>query len=127
MEQFELMKHIDHTLLKAFATWGEIQVLCDEAIEYKTASVCIPPAYIERIRKKYQDKINICTVIGFPLGYSCLESKLAECEQAIKDGADEIDMVINISHVKNKDYDKVKHEIEEIKKTAGKKIVKVII
>jgi deoxyribose-phosphate aldolase len=127
MEQFELMKHIDHTLLKAFATWEEIQILCDEAIEYKTASVCIPPAYIERIRKKYQDKINICTVIGFPLGYSCLESKLMECEQAIKDGADEIDMVINISHVKNKDYDKVQHEIEAVKKAAGEKIVKVII
>lgn len=127
MEQIELMKHIDHTLLKAFATWEDIQILCEEAIEYKTATVCIPPTYIKRIRQKYHDKINICTVIGFPLGYSCLESKITECEQAIKDGADEIDMVINISHVKNMDYDKAKEEIEAVKKAAGEKIVKVII
>ncbi len=127
MNVTDILKLVDHTLLKAFATWEDIKVLCDEAIEYKTASVCIPPCYIKRIHDTYGDKINICTVIGFPLGYSVTESKIAECEQAIKDGANEIDMVINISDVKNKEYKKVEEEIAAIKKVSGNRILKIII
>jgi len=127
MNYTELMSHIDHTQLKSFATWEDIRTLCDEAILYKTASVCIPPCYIKRIHDTYKDKINICTVVGFPLGYSATKSKIAECQQAIEDGANEIDMVINISDVKNKEYEKVQNEIATLKKTVGEKTLKVII
>ncbi len=127
MNHLEMMKYVDHTLLKAFATWDEIRALCEEAIAYGTASVCIPPNYIKRIYDTYNNKLNICTVIGFPLGYSTTEAKVAECVQALKDGANEIDMVINISDVKNKDYDKVENEIKIIKETVGDHILKVIV
>ncbi len=127
MNKFELLKFVDHTLLKAFAAWDDIMVLCDEAIEYKTASVCVPPCYVKRIRDTYGSKITICTVIGFPLGYAVTEAKLAECVQAISDGADEIDMVINISDVKNKQYKKVEEEIASLRKTTEGKILKVIV
>lgn len=127
MNVTEILKHVDHTLLKAFATWDEIKTLCDEAIKYKTASICVPPCFIKRIRDTYKEDINICTVIGFPLGYSVTEAKIAECEQAIKEGANEIDMVINITDVKNKEYKKIEEEISVIKKIVGNKILKVII
>lgn len=127
MNPLDILKYVDHTLLKAFASWDEIQVLCDEAILYKTASVCIPPNYIKRIYDTYKDKLNICTVIGFPLGYSTSQAKVAECVQALKDGANEIDMVINITDVKNKDYKKVENEIRLIKETVGQHILKVIV
>ena len=127
MNKFELLKFVDHTQQKAYATSEEIKTLWDEAIEYKTASVCIPPCYIKKIHDTYGNKINICTVIGFPLGYSVTEAKITECEQAIKDGANEIDMVVNISDVKNKQYKKVEEEIAAVKKAAGSKILKVIV
>ena len=122
-----LLKHVDHTLLKPTATWDDIQKICDEAIHYKTASVCIPACYISRIKEKYGDSVNICTVVGFPLGYSTTEAKVLEAKQAIENGANEIDMVINISDVKNGDYDKVTAEIKALKQAAGDKILKVII
>jgi len=127
MNYRELMSHIDHTQLKSFATWEDIRVLCDEAILFETASVCVPPCYIKRIHDKYGERINICTVVGFPLGYSVTGAKIAECQQAIKDGANEIDMVVNISDVKNKEYKKVENEIAVLKKTVGEKTLKVII
>lgn len=127
MTDNEILKHIDHTQLKAFAKWEDIEKLCDEAVEYQTASVCIPPTYIKRVHDKYQDKINICTVVGFPLGYSVTSAKVAEVEQALKDGCNEIDMVVNISDVKNGDYDKVEEEIRTLKKACGNHILKVII
>lgn len=127
MDHLEIMKYVDHTLLKAFATWEDIQLLCDEAVKYKTASVCVPPNYIKRIHDAYGDNINICTVVGFPLGYSTTEAKVAECVQALKDGVNEIDMVINISDVKNKDYKKVEEEIKTLKATVGDHILKVIV
>ena len=127
MTDNEILKHIDHTQLKAFAKWEDIEKLCDEAVEYQTASVCIPTAYIKRVHDKYQDKINICTVVGFPLGYSVTSAKVAEVEQALKDGCNEIDMVVNISDVKNGDYDKVEEEIRTLKKACGNHILKVII
>ena len=127
MERKEILKHIDHTLLKAVATWEDIKVLCDEAIEYGTASVCVPACYISRIHETYGDKINICTVVGFPLGYSVTEAKVLETRKAIEDGANEIDMVINISDVKNGDLEKVTKEIAALKEACGDKILKVII
>ena len=127
MDKKEILKHIDHTLLKAVATWEDIKVLCDEAIEYGTASVCVPACYISRIHETYGDKINICTVVGFPLGYSVTESKVLETRKAIEDGANEIDMVINISDVKNGDFEKVTKEIAALKEACGDKILKVII
>lgn len=123
----EILSHVDHTLLKAFATWEDIQKICEEAIEYQTASVCIPPCYIKRIHDTYKEKINICTVVGFPLGYSTTKAKLAEVEQALEDGVNEVDMVINISDVKNGNYDAVTEEIRALKKAVGDKVLKVII
>ena len=127
MTNQEILSHIDHTQLKAFCTWEDIQKLCEEAIAYQTASVCIPPSYIERIHQTYGDKINICTVIGFPLGYSTTESKIAEVKDAIKKGCGEVDMVINIGDVKNGDFEKVEQEIKALKEAAGDKVLKVII
>lgn len=127
MENKEIYAHIDHTLLKPFSTWEDIEKLCDEAVEYKTASVCVPQSYIERINKKYGDKLAICTVIGFPLGYNLTESKIVEAKKAIEYGASEIDMVVNISDVKNGDYEKVEQEIKDIKEAVGERILKVIV
>ena len=123
----EMLGKVDHTQLKAFATWEDIQKLCDEAIQYHTASVCVPPCYIKRIHDTYGDKINICTVVGFPLGYSVTEAKVAEVRKALEDGCNEIDMVVNISDVKNGLLDKVGEEIRTLKKECGHHILKVII
>ena len=123
----EMLGKVDHTQLKAFATWEDIQKLCDEAIQYHTASVCVPPCYIKRIHDTYGDKINICTVVGFPLGYSVTEAKVAEVRKALEDGCNEIDMVVNISDVKNGLLDKVEEEIRTLKKECGHHILKVII
>ena len=127
MDNKEILRHVDHTALKAFTTWEDIKKLCDEAIELNTASVCIPPTYIEKVNKTYGDKINICTVIGFPLGYSVTEVKVLEAKKAIEDGANEIDMVINICDVKNGDFDKVSAEINALRNATEGKILKVII
>ena len=127
MTDQEILKHIDHTLLKPFATWEDIKKLCDEAVEYQTASVCIPQAYISRVHETYKEKINICTVVGFPLGYNSTRSKVTEIEDALADGCNEIDMVVNISDVKNGDFDKVEEEIRTLKKACGNHILKVII
>lgn len=127
MTNQEILKHVDHTQLKAYATWEDIQKLCEEAIEYQTASVCIPPCYIKRVHDTYGDKINICTVIGFPLGYSVTAAKAVETEQALEDGASEIDMVVNISDVKNGNFAAVESEIATMKEIVGDKILKVII
>lgn len=126
MKTEEYYKYIDHTQLKAFATWEDIEKLCSEAIQYGTASVCVPPCYIKRIHEKYPE-LNICTVVGFPLGYSVTEAKETETRAALADGANEIDMVINISHVKNGDYDLIEQEIRRLKEIVGEKILKVII
>ncbi len=127
MTDKEILKHIDHTQLKPFATWSDIEKLCDEAIKYRTASVCIPPVYVKRVHDAYGDKVNICTVVGFPLGYSVTAAKVAEVEQALDDGCNEIDMVVNISDVKNGDYVKVEKEIRTLKRVCGEHILKVII
>ena len=126
MEKTEILSHVDHTQLKAVATWEDIRKLCDEAVSLHTASVCVPPCYIKRIRDNYP-QLDICTVVGFPLGYSVTEAKLAEVKQALLDGADEIDMVVNITDVKNHDYDAVETEICALREATGSKILKVII
>ena len=127
MTNEEMLRHVDHTQLKPFATWEDIEKLCGEAIRYQTASVCVPPAYIKRIAEKYGEQINICTVVGFPLGYSVTEAKKAEIREALADGANEIDMVVNISDVKNHLYDKVEAEIRTLKEAFGSHILKVIV
>ena len=123
----EMLGKVDHTQLKPYATWEDIRRLCDEALEYRTASVCVPPAYIKRIHDTYGDRLNICTVVGFPLGYSVTAAKLAETQQALADGCSEIDMVVNISDVKNGDFDKVETEIRALKDACGSHILKVIV
>jgi len=127
MTNEEILRRIDHTLLKAVASWADIEKLCAEAIRFKTASVCVPPSYVKPINKAYGTEVNICTVIGFPLGYSVTAAKLLETEQALAEGASEIDMVINIGHVKNGAFDQVLQEIKLVKKACGTKILKVII
>ena len=127
MDNQVIASYIDHTLLKAFATWEQMIALCDEAVKYKTASVCIPPNYIKRVKDKYGDELMVATVIGFPLGYMTKEAKITETKVALEDGADEIDMVINVTDVKNGDYDAVLSEIKELKAVCGEKVLKVII
>lgn len=126
MDRKEILSHVDHTQLKAYATWEDIKKLCEEAVELHTASVCVPPCYVKRIKDAYPD-LNICTVVGFPLGYSVTEAKAAETKKALEDGAGEIDMVINITDVKNGDYDAVEREIRTLKEMTGEKILKVIV
>lgn len=122
-----ILSKADHTQLGQTATWEDIKKLIDEAIEYKTASVCIPSSYVKRAKEYAQQRTVICTVIGFPNGYSTIETKVFETENAIKNGAEEIDMVININELKNKNYDYVLDEIKQIKEACGDKILKVII
>ena len=126
MDKNEILSHVDHTLLKPFATWDMIRKLCEEAVENHTASVCVPPCYVKRIRKEFPDLV-ICTVVGFPLGYETLEGKIADTKQCLEDGADEIDMVINICEVKNKNFDSVKNEIVKLREVTKGHILKVII
>lgn len=126
MEKSEIYAYVDHTALKPFTTWEEIVKLCDEAAEYQTASVCIPSCYVAEVRMAYP-KLRICTVVGFPLGYANTAAKVAETAEAVAEGADEIDMVINICDVKNGKFKEVEEEIRLLKKRAGDKILKVII
>lgn len=127
MEAREIFKHVDHTVLKAFTTWEDVEKLCEEAVEYETASVCIPSCYVKAVKEKFGDRINVCTVVGFPLGYCVTEAKVAETRQAIMEGAGEIDMVINICDVKNGKMDKVEEEIRTLKKECGNLVLKVIV
>ena len=127
MTENELFSHIDATLLKPYATWEEIVEHCEKAMEFGVATVCIPPCYVRRVKQKYGRKLPITTVVGFPFGYSVLEAKLEETKKAIEDGADEIDMVINLSDVKNKDYDKIMQEIVTLKLECNTKLLKVIV
>ena len=126
MTNNEIFSHIDHTQLKAVSTAADIDALCAEAEKFGTASVCIPPAYVKYARSKFS-KLNICTVIGFPLGYNTTEVKAFEAEHAVLDGADEIDMVINLGMVKNGEFERVTEEIAAVKKACKGRVLKVII
>ncbi len=123
----EMLGAVDHTLLKPYASWEEIKKLCEEALEFHTASVCVPPSYVGRIHETYGDRINICTVVGFPLGYSVTEAKAEEVKKALAEGCNEIDMVINLGDVKNGRFDLVEKEIRSLKEICGKHILKVIV
>ncbi|MDR0628609.1 MAG: deoxyribose-phosphate aldolase [Treponema sp.] len=127
MTDQEILSHVDHTLLKASASWEDITALCNEAVQYKTASVCIPPSYVKPVHETYGNTLTLCTVIGFPLGYSVSRVKAVETEQALADGAVEIDMVINIGDVKNRRFDRVLEEITALKQILGDRILKVIV
>lgn len=126
MTNEEMLTYVDHTLLKPTATWDQIKTLCEEAIKYHTASVCIPCSFISRAHEAFPE-LNLCTVVGFPLGYSTTASKLFETREALHNGASEIDMVVNLGDVKEGNFDKVTQEIRELKKACGDKILKVII
>lgn len=127
MDIKEILSKCDHTLLSQTATWNEIKEICDDGMKYNTASVCIPASYVKQAKEYVGERLAICTVIGFPNGYSTTAVKCFETEDAVKNGADEIDMVINIGWLKDKKYDLVLNEIREIKKACNGKILKVII
>ncbi|MEG1458292.1 MAG: deoxyribose-phosphate aldolase [Acetivibrio sp.] len=127
MTNQEILKTVDHTLLLQGSTWQEIKVICDDAMSFGTASVCIPASFVKRAKEYVGDKMAVCTVIGFPNGYSTTAVKVFETKDALANGADEIDMVINIGAVKDKEFDFVEEEIRQIKGACGDKILKVII
>ena len=127
MERKEIYSKVDHTLLGQASTWEEIKVICDDAMAYGTASVCIPPSFVKRAKDYVGDKMAVCTVIGFPNGYNTTAVKEFETKDAIQNGADEIDMVINIGDLRAGDTDKVRDEIKTLKAACGDKILKVII
>lgn len=127
MEQKDILKIVDHTLLLQTSTWEEIKVICDDAIKFGTASVCIPPCYVKQASDYMGDKMTVCTVIGFPNGNCTTATKVFETKDAIENGAKEIDMVINVGQLKAKNYDYVLNEIKEIKAVCQDKILKVII
>ena len=123
----EILSMVDHTLLSQGATWEEIKAICDDGMKYKTASVCIPASYVKQAKEYVGDKLTICTVIGFPNGYSTTATKVFEAGDAVKNGADEIDMVINVGWLKDKKHDEILDEINKIKDACNNKILKVII
>ena len=127
MEKREILKRLDHTLLKQTATWEQIRTLCEEGMEYKAASVCIPPCYVKKARDYVQERLKICTVIGFPNGNMTTAAKVFETEDAVKNGADEIDMVITLGMVKEQNYEGVLAAIQERKTACHGKLLKVII
>lgn len=127
MNHSEILSKVDHTLLSPSATWNQIKEICDDAVKYQTASVCIPPAFVKRAKEYVKDAVSICTVIGFPNGYNTTEVKAFETKNALENGADEIDMVISIGALKERDYDYILNEIRALKNICGDKILKVII
>ncbi len=127
MERKKIFSAVDHTLLNQTATWEEIKQICDDAITYQTASVCIPASFVKRAKEYVENRMQVCTVIGFPNGYSTTKVKEFEALDAIENGADEIDMVINIGDLKDKRFHQIEEEIKVLKKACGTKILKVII
>lgn len=127
MDVKTILSKCDHTLLAQTATWDDIKAICDDGMKYQTASVCIPPCYVKKAKEYVGDKLAICTVIGFPNGYNTTAVKEFETKDALKNGADEIDMVINIGALKAGDDEYVLNEIKTLKKACGNKILKVII
>lgn len=130
MDIKEILAKVDHTVLGQAATWEDIKALCDDGMKYQTASVCIPPSYVKQAAeyiKSVGGNLKVCTVIGFPNGYNTTAVKCFETEEAVKEGADEIDMVINIGWLKDKKYDALLDEIKKIKASCGGKLLKVII
>jgi deoxyribose-phosphate aldolase len=127
MDIQDILSTVDHTLLGVDSTWPQVRELCEDAIRFKTASVCIPPSFVRRVREFVGDRMKICTVIGFPSGYATTETKVFETQDAVKNGADEIDMVINIGALKDGDEGFVAGEINAVRKATKTHILKVII
>ena len=127
MEMKEILSKVDHTLLKPESTWEQIKEICDDGMKYETASVCIPPSFVKQAAEYVEGKLPICTVIGFPNGYNTTEIKCAEAACAVKEGAAEIDMVINIGWVKEKRWDDLLDEINKVKESCDGKLLKVIV
>lgn len=127
MNQKDILKNVDHTLLNQTATWEEIRQILDDAIAYETASACIPASYVKQAAEYVKGRLAICTVIGFPNGYSTSSVKIYEAKDAIINGADEIDMVINFGFLKDKRYQEIESEIRQVREACGEKILKVII
>ncbi len=127
MEWKELLSHCDHTLLKPECTWEQIKIVCDDGMKYGCASVCIPPCYVRRANEYVGERLKICTVIGFPNGYSTPAVKAFEAENAVRHGADEIDMVINIGWVKERRWDRLLEEMQAVKAACRGRILKVIV
>lgn len=127
MDKSEILSRVDHTLLAQTATWEDIKQLCDDAVHYGTASVCIPPSYVRRAKDYSGDRMPVCTVIGFPNGYNTTEAKVYETKNAINNGADEIDMVINLGLVRQGSFDQVLEEIKRLKEACSGRILKVIV
>ncbi len=127
MDKKTVFSHVDHTLLKPTATWPEIDKICREGVDYGMASVCIPPRFVKQAKEKYGNQLRVCTVAGFPLGYSTTAVKVYETRQAVADGADEIDMVLSIGDMKSGRYNAVTEEIRAIKEACQGRILKVIV
>lgn len=127
MDKKEILKYVDHTLLTQTATWEEIRQILDDAMKYETASACIPASYVRQSAEYVEGKLPICTVIGFPNGYSTTAVKVFETKDAVANGADEIDMVINIGHLKDRKYEEIREEIRQIREACEGRILKVII
>lgn len=127
MKLSDILSRCDHTLLSQSATWDDIKAICDDGIKFSTASVCIPASYVKQAKDYVGDKLAICTVIGFPNGYSTTATKVFECNDAIQNGADEIDTVINVGHLKSGRFDDILEELKALKSVCGDKILKVII
>lgn len=127
MDMEGILSKVDHTLLSQTATWEEIRQICDDGIQYHTASVCIPASYVERTARYARGRVPVCTVIGFPNGYDTTAAKVYEAQDAVRNGADEVDMVINLGAVKDGLFDSVEEEIRQVKKACGDKILKVIV
>ena len=127
MDIKDILSKVDHTLLNPKATWEEIKNICDDGMKYSTASVCIPPSFVKRAKEYVGNRLKICTVIGFPNGYNTAEVKIFETENAIENGADEIDMVINLGDLMDKNYGNILSEITKIKSVCGERVLKVII
>ena len=130
MEINEILSKVDHTILKQESTWEDLKQICDDGMKYKTASICIAPSYVKQASeyiKENNSNLKVCTVIGFPNGYNTTETKVFETQNAVSNGAEEIDMVINIGWLKDKKYDSILEEIKAIKKACNGKLLKVII
>ena len=127
MDIQELLHHVDHTMLDPLTTWEKVKTACDQAIAHNTATVCIPPRYVKRAAEYVGNRLKLCTVVGFPNGYSTPEVKVFETEDAIRNGADEIDMVVNLGLVKDGDWEGVVAEIKAVKASCKGRILKVIV
>ena len=127
MDKQDIMRRVDHTILTTTATWEQVQAICEQGMKYNAASVCIPPRYVRKAARFVGDRLKICTVIGFPNGYQMPEVKVFETEDAVRCGADEIDMVINLGLVKEGDWEGVLSEIKAVKASCNGRILKVIV